>query len=782
MNEWNKLSMADRAAYIKLGIDNGITDLATIRDTYNKFAEGGYYDNKTIEVTLPEIVVTPSEVQKEYKLKVRPFLDKKAALDIGKSFDYLPKQSLDSQMKAFIDIHQYAGKPHLKGIQSPILSITTGNGDPRAYYNPIFNTAYNINSLRDAMEEMSHPIQLKLSKKPTAEIFDYVKDVVTGKQLKSYNKKGSLEYNTHRVVQPLLNKYLLQKYKKENHNIGTLEDLLTQGYNKFDEGGYVREQNNNPIAFDKEGNLVDQVTGEKGTMMLPEFTVRGVSPETKAKNYSSAYHPEDALEFLDIMTKPITAPITPSLQVGAIRNALNGRSYYKSLMGIEPNLGITTENFNKEHPYLSMGANLTFDVLSPFVLKGLNRGVNAASTFVGKKYVTPYLSSRILNNSIKANPKGQILVSDSYFNSPNNWYRISNTPEVYGIKEIGKNVTTRDSGALIDVPSDNWRTSVLGQPLIRDKEGFLALDPQRDFVEFSGWDNFNADKPNFSPRLFQKSGSAHGNRTQAAKGQIWKGGLSNSSMFPTIVIEGEAAQQIPMGLSRTNFKLSPWEDIPMGHRIGFKTGEMPMENLGYFQDLKNGKYSYQGQIIPDKRIDITPKINISPEEVNVQYTKKYPKYLDESGESIVYDDGSYVIKEKSLYDDNSTLKKLHYNVSRDLAMNKIPGIQPIEYLGYKRNYNPQEVVDGLTGYRMTKLNKSYDPVYRQKKITTLDNTYFYPNNNKPSPYQLLDINNIKHDLDFGYVNGVKFSDFGLKNWGIDSFGRYRLFDPMIEEF
>ena len=41
MNEWNKLSMKDRAAYIKLGIDSGITDLATIRDTYNKYAEGG---------------------------------------------------------------------------------------------------------------------------------------------------------------------------------------------------------------------------------------------------------------------------------------------------------------------------------------------------------------------------------------------------------------------------------------------------------------------------------------------------------------------------------------------------------------------------------------------------------------------------------------------------------------------------------------------------------------------------------------------------------------------
>ena len=352
--------------------------------------------------------------------------------------------------------------------------------------------------------------------------------------------------------------------------------------------GYIREKNSNPISFDTEGNLIDQITKEQGTMMLPEITVRGISPETKARNYSSAYHPEDALEFLDIMTKPITAPITPSLQVGAIRNALNGRSYYKSLMGIEPNLGITTENFNKEHPYLSMGANLTFDMLSPFVLKGLNRGVNAASTFVGKKYVAPYVASRTLNKGINTNPKGQILVSDSYFNSPNNWYRITNTPEIHGIKEMGENITTRDA-VDIGVPSNNWRNSVLDQPFIRDKEGFLMLDPNRNERRF---------------RLFQKSGSAHGNTSQASKGQVWSGSISNSSMFPTVILEGQAARQVPMGISRTNFKLTPWEDIPMGQRIGFHTGEMPLDNLGYFQKLGNGKYSYQGTIIPDKRINI----------------------------------------------------------------------------------------------------------------------------------------------------------------------------------
>lgn len=69
------------------------------------------------------------------------------------------------------------------------------------------------------------------------------------------------------------------------YDLSTIRDT----YNKFAEGGYVREKNNNPIAFDEEGNLTDQITGEKGTMMLPEVTVRGVSPETRAKNYSSYF-------------------------------------------------------------------------------------------------------------------------------------------------------------------------------------------------------------------------------------------------------------------------------------------------------------------------------------------------------------------------------------------------------------------------------------------------------------------------------------------------------------
>lgn len=52
---------------------------------------------------------------------------------------------------------------------------------------------------------------------------------------------------------------------------------------------YVRQKNDHPISFDEQGNLTDQVTGEKGTMMLPGFTVRGINPKTKAKNYSTSF-------------------------------------------------------------------------------------------------------------------------------------------------------------------------------------------------------------------------------------------------------------------------------------------------------------------------------------------------------------------------------------------------------------------------------------------------------------------------------------------------------------
>lgn len=44
MNKWNELTMAERAKYIKIGVQNGITSMKHISDAYNVYADGGQYN------------------------------------------------------------------------------------------------------------------------------------------------------------------------------------------------------------------------------------------------------------------------------------------------------------------------------------------------------------------------------------------------------------------------------------------------------------------------------------------------------------------------------------------------------------------------------------------------------------------------------------------------------------------------------------------------------------------------------------------------------------------
>ncbi len=46
---WKDLSMLERAALIKLGVDNGVYDINEIRDSYNKYKDGGYKPSSRIK-------------------------------------------------------------------------------------------------------------------------------------------------------------------------------------------------------------------------------------------------------------------------------------------------------------------------------------------------------------------------------------------------------------------------------------------------------------------------------------------------------------------------------------------------------------------------------------------------------------------------------------------------------------------------------------------------------------------------------------------------------------
>lgn len=47
---WNDLSMAEKAQLIAIGVQSGITDINTIRNSYNSLAEGGSTENNYQEV------------------------------------------------------------------------------------------------------------------------------------------------------------------------------------------------------------------------------------------------------------------------------------------------------------------------------------------------------------------------------------------------------------------------------------------------------------------------------------------------------------------------------------------------------------------------------------------------------------------------------------------------------------------------------------------------------------------------------------------------------------
>lgn len=217
-------------------------------------------------------------------------------------------------------------------------------------------------------------------------------------------------------------------------------------------------------------------------------------------------------------------------------------------------------------------------------LQLVGKGVLYSLGKLGDDWARNRIVNNIFNNNIKS---WDGTVSASYFNSPNNWYRVTETPELYGIKEMGKNVTTTDAVESMSVPSNNWRIGVINNRL--------------NFNE--GW-TIPKTKPKFN---LTKFGSAHGNTTQAAKGQIWGGTFAQSRRFPTVILEGNIKNRVYSGYnpqtktdSRSLFVIRDWDELPLGARLGFHTGEMPMEQLSAFQQLSNGRFKYLGEVVPYK--------------------------------------------------------------------------------------------------------------------------------------------------------------------------------------
>ena len=217
------------------------------------------YDEGTDQVydvgTLPEIVVTPEEWQKDFSknfanARIRqnvyrgmPVYSKQTELqNVKKEYNKLnklgqfteesrkhfknkvdslqkdyhefindpdhPYQNTNDEIKRLYDIWNSAGRPKITSKNSIFGNVF---GIKNAHWNPINNSIYNSGNINSIVSELAHPIQYKTGDKNR--LVDYVlgfPKAIYGNFTKydAYSDENHYEYDTHRNVEPALREYI----------------------------------------------------------------------------------------------------------------------------------------------------------------------------------------------------------------------------------------------------------------------------------------------------------------------------------------------------------------------------------------------------------------------------------------------------------------------------------------------------------------------------------------------------------------------------------------------
>ena len=248
-------------------------------------------------------------------------------------------------------------------------------------------------------------------------------------------------------------------------------------------------------------------------------------------------------------------------------------------------------------------------------LSGAGDALNAAMVLPGAKFLgnvakyglKPTAAGEVLRQNVRYAPQigRRLVVSKDYFKDPTKFYRVGTTPEKLSMEYAGENIVSGSAESLGKVtPADAFRRTVTRNSRIQPgkgaNEGYWVLAPEQSNTKVTN--------------LLQKVNSSHGGETQASAKTLWKGGLNSDSRFPSVIFEGTMPETIGASwnptlgksLGRSTFVRQPSENLPIGTRLGFKTGEMPIHSTSSFVETSpgSGKFFYNGKIIPENRIFI----------------------------------------------------------------------------------------------------------------------------------------------------------------------------------
>ena len=186
--------------------------------------------------------------------------------------------------------------------------------------------------------------------------------------------------------------YIYNSYDNIKLHLPKHKNGKLPGY-KNGKTGYVR-QNGNDIKFDEEtGELIDQITGERGTLMLPEINITRANPD----NYRSSYDPNAVINGFNALTLGGLNNLDPTQwarRAYDLPKTLFGPMRFSTYMDrwINGNEGLVSSNFQQQHPWYSAGVNLLGGAA---LVGGSTQGPRIAHNIANRnqffyKYLTPF--------------------------------------------------------------------------------------------------------------------------------------------------------------------------------------------------------------------------------------------------------------------------------------------------------------------------------------------------------------------------------------------------------
>lgn len=215
---------------------------------------------------------------------------------------------------------------------------------------------------------------------------------------------------------------------------------------KAQNGLQFRPINIKNYRYDSEGNIVNNETGETGTLASPEVIVIANDPRKYRSAFDGSF--ENFTNTLNAMTGGIGNRLSPTQNVRAVYDlfdpSLSTQDKINSI--VYGNNGIVSNEFAQEHPILSFGVNLIGDAATPKSL--LNIAVKPRLAQVSSA------TNNIKNELKYLFPKAKLYSDNSAVNAYATLARRYNLPDKarlpYLIRKVNSNkLDFSDSGDLI---------------------------------------------------------------------------------------------------------------------------------------------------------------------------------------------------------------------------------------------------------------------------------------------------------------------------------------------